>query len=507
MSEITRRRFLICSAQVAGSVAFGGYASLIGADATMTFEEYRKHDALGLAALIRKKQISPRNLLDLAIARSNEVNPKLNALVVDDRNQALETLASGIPAGPFSGVPFLLKDLGVSMAGTKTTQGSRLFQNVVATKDDPFVRKVLDAGLVVFGKTHSSEFGNSPSAESATFGATRNPWNTDYSAGGSSGGAAAAVAAGIIPVAHGSDGGGSIRIPASACGLFGLKPSRGLVPVGLDGEGARGGLAAQHVISRSVRDSAAFLDALAWLNPGRHLEAKSGEGSFLKQVFRAPGKLRIAMMREPLAQTLVDPECIAAVEHAAALCRELGHEVEEAAPSIDTTELSKASGVISVVSLADKIRRREAELGRAVMESDIESGNWEMLAWGRQVPATDYLRSLERIRVAGREMASFMEKYDLILSPTIARMPPKVGSVVLSRPLEEFGPMAYRMAVFASLYNITGQPAMSVPLFWTEGNMPVGVMFAGRYGQDRMLYRVAAQLEKAKPWFARVPEV
>ncbi|WP_245912702.1 amidase [Marinobacterium halophilum] len=280
-----------------------------------------------------------------------------------------------------------------------------------------------------------------------------------------------------------------------------------MVPVGADGEGARGGLAAQHVISRSVRDSAAFLDAFAWSNPGRHFDSASRDGSYLSQVYRTPGKLRIAMMREPLQPTVVDRECVAAVEYAADLCKELGHEVIEAAPNIDTRALSRASGVLSVVSLANKIRLREAQIGRAVVESDIERGNWEMLRWGRQVPATDYMRSLEMIQRAEHEMTAFMAQYDLILSPTIARTPPKIGSVILSRPLEEFGPMAYRMAAFASLYNITGQPAMSVPLFWTEGNMPVGVMFAGRYGQDRMLYRIAAQLEKAKPWFARVPEI
>lgn len=504
MSGITRRYFLKGTASLAAGVALGLHSLPGSARSGMRFDEYRRCDALELARLVREGEVSAAELLELAVARTEQVNPQINAVVLKHYDSARRLAGSSLPEGPFRGVPFLLKDLGVSMADTVTTHGSRFFREARAAADDAYVRRARQAGLVIFGKTNSPEFGNSPSTEGSLFGDTRNPWNLEYSAGGSSGGAAAAVAAGILPVAHASDGGGSIRLPASSCGLFGLKPSRDLVPLGNGPGEPRGLLSAQHVISRSVRDSAAMLDALAWDNPGPGFAA-AGQGRYLDQLQQAPGRLRIAVMRKPLLDMPVDQACLDALDQAAHLCGELGHEVVEASPELDMGAAMQASGTLSVVGLAERVALREAELGRKVTAEDLEPVNMEMLAWGRQLSAVDYLLAQQGLRRTAVEMARFMENHDLLLSPTMTWAPPRLGVVDMELPLEQFGPVATRSSVFTVLYNITGQPAMSVPLHWSADGLPIGVMFAGRFGAERTLLRLAGQLEQARPWFDRLP--
>lgn len=504
MPGITRRHFLKGTVGLAAGAALG-LRSLPGwAHSGMRFDEYRRCDALELARLVRQGEVSPAELLELAIARTEQINPCINAVVLKHYDSARKLAGSSLPEGPFRGVPFLLKDLGVSMADTVTTHGSRFFREARAAADDSYVRKARQAGLVIFGKTSSPEFGNSPSTEGRLFGDTRNPWNLEHSAGGSSGGAAAAVAAGILPVAHASDGGGSIRLPASSCGLFGLKPSRDLVPIGNGPGEPRGLLSAQHVVSRSVRDSAAMLDALAWASPGPGFGAP-GQGSYLQQLQHAPERLRIAVMRKPLLDMPVEAVCLAALDEAVQLCSELGHELVEAAPEVDMRAAMQASGTLSVAGLADRVALRETQLGRKVTANDLEPVNMEMLAWGRQLSAVDYLRAQEGLRQTGRDMARFMEHFDLLLSPTMTWAPPRLGVVDMDLPLDAFGPVATRSSVFTVLYNITGQPAMSVPLHWSAEGLPIGVMFAGRFGAERTLLRLAGQLEQAQPWFDRVP--
>lgn len=503
MSGISRREFVQGVAGLtAAALTWRPFNAAAGSG--MRFDEYRRCDALELARLVRAREVSPGELLELAIARTEQVNPQINAVVIRHYEQARQLVRAGVPDGPFSGVPFLLKDLGISMADTVTTHGSRFFADARATADDPYVQKARQSGLVIFGKTSSPEFGNSPSTEGTLFGDTRNPWNLEHSAGGSSGGAAAAVATGILPVAHASDGGGSIRLPASSCGLFGLKPSRGLVPIGSDHGDARGLLSAQHVISRSVRDSAAMLDALAWDDPGRGY-GKPGQGGYLDQLQRPPQRLRIAVMRTPMLDLPVDPVCLAALDDAVQLCAELGHRIEEAQPAIDMQAAMRDSGTISVAGLAARIAAREAQLGRAVSAGDLEPVNMEMLGWGRQLSAVDYMRAQEGLRQTARDMAAFMQRFDLILSPTMTWAPPRLGVVDMDLPLAEFGPLATRSSAFTIVYNITGQPAMSVPLHWSDEGLPVGVMFAGRFGAERSLLQLAAQLEQARPWFDRLP--
>lgn len=506
MSGITRRHFIQGTAWLAAGAALNLRPLSALAAGGMRFDEYRRCDALELARLVRKGEVSPAELLELAIARTEQINPSINAVVIKHYEAARKLASASLPDGPFRGVPFLLKDLGISMADTITTHGSRFFREAQAATDDAYVRKAREAGLVIFGKTNSPEFGNSPSTEGTLFGDTRNPWNLEHSAGGSSGGAAAAVAAGILPVAHASDGGGSIRLPASSCGLFGLKPSRDLVPMGDAPGDLRGLLSAQHVISRSVRDSAALLDVLVWDHPGRGF-GEPGQGTYLTQLQQAPKRLRIAVMRKPLLDMPVDQVCLDALDEAVRLCSELGHEMVEAIPEVDMQAAMQASGTISVASLAERVAGREAQLGRTVTADDLEPVNMEMLAWGRQLSAVDYMRAQEGLRRTGRDMARFMENFDLVLSPTMTWAPPPLGVVDMDLPLQEFGGVATRSSVFTVLYNITGQPAMSVPLYWSAEGLPIGVMFAGRFGAERTLLQLAGQLEQAQPWFDRLPPI
>ncbi|WP_150303736.1 amidase [Pseudomonas saliphila] len=505
MDALSRRTFIAGSAAIAGGLALAARPSALFASSKLSFEEYRRHDGLSLGQLVRDGEVSASELLEMAIARTEQINPEINAVVLKHYDQAREAVSQGVPSGPFGGVPFLLKDLGVSMQGTVTTQGSRLFRDAVADADDAYVKKMRKAGLVIFGKSNSPEFGSNPSTESILHGATHNPWALDRSAGGSSGGAAAAVAAGIIPVAHASDGGGSIRIPASCCGLFGLKPSTGLVLKDAAGEDLRGILSAQHVISRSVRDSAAMLDLTARTGLGKAYAVQADQGSYFEQLQRKPGRLRIALMRDPLLPIPVDPACYAAVDMAARQCAALGHEVVEARPPIDMQAAMGAGGTISVVGVAERVAAREAQLGRAATADDLEQVDIGMVGWGRKVSALDYRKALEDLARLREQMRTFMADYDLILSPTIAREPPPLGELDMSLPLDEFGPIATRSSVFTTLYNFTGQPAMSVPLFWSEAGLPIGVMFAGRFAEERTLLRLAGQLEQAHPWFQRVP--
>jgi Asp-tRNA(Asn)/Glu-tRNA(Gln) amidotransferase A subunit family amidase len=414
-------------------------------------------------------------------------------------------IEKGLPDGPFQGVPYLLKDLGIALDGTVTTQGSLFFRTAIYDYDSTLVRRYKNAGLVIFGKTHSPEFGGTPSSESRLFGATHNPWKLDLSAGGSSGGAAAAVAAGIVPAAHGSDGGGSIRIPASACGLFGLKPTRGRVPMGPKVYETRNGLSVMHAVSRSVRDSAALLDVSQGPAPGDAYSAPGAMRPYAEEVRRSPGKLRIALMTRPILQIPVAPECVEAAENAGRLCESLGHQVEVATPILDGRALYDALGISSNVVVAENVEAREAALGRSVAPGELESITWQAREAGRSASAVNYSRARTTLHRASRTLASFMQEYDAVLSPTMALVPPKLGVLSLSQDYEDFMLVAAAASAFTALYNMTGQPAMSVPLHQTDHGIPVGVMFAGRFGDEAALFRLAAQLERATPWFDRVP--
>lgn len=494
---------------LAGTMSVGAAGSNSHAGGgVMSIDEYMKHDGLGLAELVRTGEVTAGELLDMALKRLDAVNPRINAVVVRFPDRARKQIATGLPAGPFRGVPFLLKDLHAHLTGTVTTNGSRLFRDRVDQDDNVLVDRYLRAGLVIFGKGASPEFGLTPSTESVLNGPTHNPWNLGYTAGGSSGGCAAAVAAGIVPWAHASDGGGSIRIPASCCGLFGLKPSRHRVPVGppTNGEGWAG-LSCQHAVTRSVRDSAALLDATCAPVLGSSFLAPPPERPFLAEVGAPPGTLRMALIRHRFGGGDIDPECTRAVEAAAQLCRELGHRVEEVTPKIDYGDLGKAMGTVIIpANIARTIDERVAELGRPANENDVEPVTWGIYQMGKQVKGSDYEAARAVMFRAGCAMAEFQRDWDILLSSVLGSPPVKLGILTLT-DIKAFGDAAQHFVPFTGVFNGTGQPSMSVPLHWTRAGLPVGVMFSGRYGEDATLLRLAAQLEQARPWAGRRPKL
>ncbi len=470
----------------------------------LSFAEYRKHDALALAELVRMRKVSPQELLDAALARSREVNPKINAIVLDHEDVARKQLKEGLPQGPLTGVPYLLKDLGASLKGTVTTGSLSLARESVAEIDSTYVERCKAAGLVIFGKTHSPELGLSPSSESRMFGATKNPWDTSRIAGGSSGGAAAAVAAGIVPVAHATDGGGSIRIPASCCGLFGLKPTRARTPMGPKRGEGWGGASVGHVVSRSVRDSAAFLDATHGPAAGDPYAAPPPARPFLDEVKTAPGALRIAVSTKPAIPTDVHPDAIAAVKDAAKLCESLGHIVEEAAPAIDGMAIMAAQGIVISANVAFTVDEAAEALGRVARAEDVERATWFRVENARKTDSSAYARAMNTLHALGRTLANFMQNYDVILQPTAAEPPLKLG--VLNMDREDLQQMFREMISFipyTGIYNLTGQPSANVPLHWNAAGLPIGTMFTARYGDEATLFRLAAQLEQARPWKCR----
>ena len=467
-----------------------------------------EHDALGLAELVRRKEVSAAELLEAAIARTEALNPRYNFISQKHYERARAALAKGLPQGPFTGVPFLLKDLNTYLEGELTEQGSRYWKGYRAPVTSEIARRHERAGLVIFGKTTSPEFGLTATTESLATGITRNPWNPERTSGGSSGGAAVAVATGVLPVAHATDGGGSIRIPASCCGLFGLKPSRGRVPMGPPRTEGWGGLAAHHAVSRSVRDSAALLDATAGLETGSRYGAPTPERPWLEEVARAPGRLRIALSVSPAMGTPVDPECVEAARAAARLCESLGHHVEEAAPKLNMEAIGQALFTIIASSVAADIQARHAATGIAPGPDVLEAVTLVYYQLGLKATGIEFARANNTLQEAAIVVAQFMQPYDVWLTPTLAAPPLEIGRLSLSNPnIEAYYQAAGAFTAFTGLFNMTGQPAMSVPLAMSQSGLPIGVQFAGRYGDEATLFRLAGQLERAAPWAARRPSI
>lgn len=472
----------------------------------MGFAEYERHDATGLADLIRRKEISAAEVLDAAMERIERLNPKLNAIVLSMYDQARRQIARGIPGGPFTGVPYALKDLYVLYAGVPTTNGSRLFADVVPDHHSTITERLLAAGFVILGKTNTPEMGLNMTTEPDLLGPTRNPWNPAYSAGGSSGGAGAAVASGMLPAAHATDGGGSIRIPASNCGLFGLKPTRARNPSGPDvGEGWSG-LSTGHALTRSVRDSAALLDATHGPAPGDPYAAPPPASPFTAEVGTNPGQLRIALMTAGQMGETIDPECVRAAGDAARLCQSLGHAVEEAVPDYDAPAMRWAVRVVIACNVANVLKLRGQARGRPATEADVERATWFLGEEGARTSGSDYARAIQILHATGRRLAAFFARYDVILSPTLAAPPFALHTVdmMTREPARYFDDLFDRIP-FTPLYNVTGNPAMSVPLHWTTAGMPVGIHFGARFGDEATLFRLAAQLEQARPWADRYP--
>jgi amidase len=465
----------------------------------MNFEDYRRHDAVGLAELVARREVSADELLDAAVARMAEVNPKINAVTQDLSERAR---AEPPAHGAFCGVPFLLKDLGAALAGTPTTGGSRLFAQAVAAADSALTAAYKHAGLSIFGKTNTPEFGLWPMTESEFLGVCRNPWDLSRTPGGSSGGAAAAVAAGVVPAAHASDGGGSIRTPASCCGLFGMKPSRGRVSFAPLGEGWAGA-SIQHAVTRSVRDSAHLLDVVCRPQPGDPYFLAPPERTYLEEAAREPGALRIAFTTGAMQAPGIDPECAAAVLETARLCEELGHHVEEATIPGDVAAMQAAAGAVISASVAANLDAEAERRGRPIEPGEIEPGTMATYRRGQGVTAAAYVRGIQALHAYTRAEAQLFETYDVLLLSTLGSPAIPIGWI-----LEDPKQIAERLFAFmpnTQAFNNTGQPAMTVPLAQSRSGLPIGVQFVARMGDEATLFRLAGQLEQARPWFDRTP--
>ncbi|NIQ37241.1 MAG: amidase [Proteobacteria bacterium] len=465
-------------------------------------------DATAQAELIRKREVTPIELVEGAVERIERLNPTLNAVVTPMYDAARATATGKLPDGPFAGVPFLLKDLLASYAGVRLTSGSTLLENYVPDHDSELVVRLKKAGLVILGKTNTPEFGILPTTEPHLFGPSRNPWNTERTTGGSSGGSASAVAAGLVPMAHANDGGGSIRIPASCCGVFGLKPTRARNPLGPDMGDIMGGLVVEHAVTRSVRDSAALLDTTAGPDLGDPYWAPPPERPFFQEVGENPGRLRIAFTTEAGTGVPVHPDCISAVQSAVTLCEDLGHELIEGAPELDTTVMFQAFATLWSAGCAAFLDHIALETGQNPTSEQVEPLTWALYEMGRKHTASDCLLALAALQKGARDVAGFFQDHDVWLTPTLAEPPVPLGTFDSppDNPLQGF----YRAAAFVPftpICNITGQPAMSVPLFWNAEGLPIGSHFVGRFGDEATLFRLAAQLEEARPWTIRRPSI
>jgi amidase len=484
----------------------------------MAFPGYSKYDGLGLAELVRKKKVSPGELVEEAIARIETHNPKLNAVVYKLYDRARNAAKGKLPDGPFTGVPFLIKDLHATLEGTPTSHGNKSWKNVPAKVTTEIVKRWEDSGVIVVGRTNTPEFGLTPYTESETLGPARNPWDTTRTPGGSSGGSGAAVAARMVPLASGGDGGGSIRIPSSACGIFGLKPTRGRTPTGpIIGE-SWNGFDIEHVLTRTVRDSAAMLDATKGPDVGAPYVIPDA-GPFLPEVSKKPGKLRIAFTTKSMLGKNVHADCVKGVEETVALLKSLGHEVVEDAPAINGEEYSLQFLTIVAGQMRADIEEAAEMAGKKVSLDDFDLITFGTGLFGRVLKASDYARALRYLQSRSREIGRFFENYDVLLTPVLNQPPVKIGVLKPSAAeqtqlkfiartgatwiLEAMGvikPIAaqtFEFVPWTPVFNVSGQPAMSVPLHWNAEGLPIGMHFVGRWGDEATLFRLSTRRGKA----------
>jgi amidase len=493
-----------------------------------SFKEYSSYDAIGLAELLKRGDVTPLEVVEAAIERIERLNPKLNAVVLPLYERARERAKQPfVLGGRLGGVPMLLKDLLSPLAGERFTSGSRFYQDVVADCDAELVCRYQRAGLNIVGKTSTPEFGIMPVTEPVLFGPTRNPWDLERTPGGSSGGAAAAVATGIVPIAHGGDGGGSLRIPGSCCGLFALKPTRGRNPSGPDESEHWLGLAIEHVLTRTVRDSALALDLTHGPEPTSPYHAPPVERPFLEEIGAPSGRLRIAFTDKPHLPGVVHPDCKAALLDTVALCQSMGHDVEEATPDIDSEPFARAFFTVICGSVAAGIDLAERELGRRPARDELEIATWLAGMLGAELTAGDAIAGLQTLQYYARRVHRFYEKYDLLLTPTLGSPPLRIGELEptgaealahrtianlklgavlrLKRVIQATVNRVFGFVPFTPLANVTGQPSMSVPLYFNKAGLPVGTMFTARFGAEATLFRLARELEIARPWAHRRP--
>ena len=465
----------------------------------MPFKEYQTYDAVGLAELVKSKQVKPQEVLEAAIARYEDINADINAVTHTMFEQAYDAAKSLNHTAPLAGVPFLLKDLSLSYAGVPTTHGSRFFKDYTPDFDSELVTRYKQAGLLIMGKTNTPELGTSYVTESELLGPCRNPYDLTKTPGGSSGGSAAAVAAGIVPAAHASDGGGSIRVPASCCGLIGLKPTRARIPIGPERGESCSGLSVQHVLTRSLRDSALLLDVSQGAEVGDPYAAPPAPESYLAAMQDQPKKpLNIGLITQPLGGYAVHNDCLAAVDEAVQRCQSLGATVEELHFPIDNDSMNAASHVLWCANLVASLKAYAQAKGQQFSADTIEPANLQMAQLGQKLMAYEYAQALTTMHHIGRQMGQVMEQYDLLLTPTLAQPPVAVGELCYDASQgsvsDFYKDKGFAFAPFTSLFNVTGQPALSLPLYNNKAGLPIGVQFAAAFGNELLLLQWANML-------------
>lgn len=487
---------------------------------------YTSYDAMGLAQLIKNKDISATELLQLAVSQAEQQNPYINAIITKLYDYGQQQIAQGLPDGPFSGVPFLLKDLLGSLSDTPLSNGSAAYKGSISPSDSELVKRYKASGVVIFGKTNTPEFGLMGVTEPKAFGPTRNPWNTEHTPGGSSGGSAAAISAGIVPMASGGDGGGSIRIPAACCGLFGLKPSRGRTPTGPYYSELWDGAASEHVLTRSVRDSAAMLDATAGPDGSSPYPVRK-ENNFLSSLDTPVRPLKIAYSVQSFFDLPVTEDAVKAVQHTVKLLESLGHQVEAVHPHISAEELADSYLTMYYGHVAADMEFAAKLLNTNFSNLDVEDPTKVMGYIGKKISAEQFVTAKRRWNNFSQSMNALHQEYDLLLTPTLGSEPVKIGQFELGL-VDKIGTkvvnalglhglllksgMTKKLALenleklpFTQLANLTGQPAMSVPLYWTDSGLPLGSQFIAPLGDEITLLQLAKQLEEAQPWFDRMP--
>jgi amidase len=474
----------------------------------ISLKDYTAYDGLGLASLVARKEVTPKELIDAALQAIAKVNPKLNSVLQTLPEMATAEIAAGLPNGPFAGVPFVIKELVLHAKNVRSDSGSRLGQGFIPSADTELMARFRRAGLVLIGTTQTPELGYNPTTETVLFGPVHNPWDLNRSAGGSSGGSGASVAAGIVPVAHANDGGGSIRIPAACNGLVGLKPTRDRLPTGPDYADPLCGLACEFAVTRTVRDAAALLDAVAGADVGAPGILTPPTRPYAKEVGAAPGKLRIGWTATPASGEKIDPECVKAVNETVRVLGDLGHTLIEGGPRYDWDEFLANVHIIWTAFTALSADGVAAALKRKPSADNLEAVTFACYEDGKRRSALELLSSMSYNNLLSRSVGAFFQNVDALVTPTIARVPARLGELDQNR--KGMTPMEWTRQVFAycpftPLFNSTGQPAISLPMHWSAEGVPVGVQIAGRFGDEATLIRLAAQLEEARPWAKRKP--